>query len=135
MRAAVHPPRPPRRRGAEARGCARAQPELVRNEPYGFKSDIWALGCVAFEARLPLLSPSYKPGEHPFPRTNRTLSGAVCARGGQIAALRRPFEASNMSALVLMIVNAPPRAITRPPSRESEQLAQVRTRSRHLQAR
>jgi hypothetical protein len=33
-----------------------------------------------------------------------------------------------MSALVLMIVNAPPRAITRPPSRESEQLAQVRAR-------
>ena len=87
MRAAAHPPRPPRLRGAEARGCARTQPELVRNEPYGFKSDIWALGCVAFEARLPLLSPSYKPGEHPFPRTNRTLSGAGWADRGAASAL------------------------------------------------
>lgn len=24
-------------------------PELMRSEPYSYKSDIWALGCILFE--------------------------------------------------------------------------------------
>jgi len=64
-------------------------PELFRNQPYSYKSDIWSLGCVlyelvslrhAFDARemkglvQKILRGSYAPPPPPSPETARSLS-------------------------------------------------------------
>lgn len=38
--------------------CVFISPEVVKNEPYGEKADIWALGCILYQMAT-LQSPFY----------------------------------------------------------------------------
>ena len=103
-------------------------PELFKNKPYSYKSDVWALGCViyemcnlrhAFDAQsinglaVKILRGSYPPINNTYSKplrdlTQKMLSVKPSARPTILDILNKSFVRKRVIAYINDLVNGPP---------------------------